>query len=63
MVNKAFKTELDPTEAQKVLLAKHAGCARFVYNWALALLQEDYKTEKKLKPNAFDLSKELNKIK
>lgn len=40
-------------------MEKHAGTARFVYNWALALLIEDYKNEKKLKPNARDLSKLL----
>jgi putative transposase len=36
LVNQAFRFELDPTKAQRVLLAKHAGCARFAYGWALA---------------------------
>ena len=36
-----YKVRLYPTEAQKVLLAKHFGSVRFVYNWAL-----DYNTKK-----------------
>lgn len=35
-----YKLRLYPTEEQKVLLEKHFGCSRFVYNWAL-----DYKTK------------------
>lgn len=38
---------------------QYAGAARFVYNWALNLLTEDYKSEKKLKPNSFMLQKLL----
>ena len=34
MTHQAFRYELDPTPAQRVLLAKHAGCARVAYNWA-----------------------------
>lgn len=43
---KSFKTELDPNNKQKTLFAKHAGCARFAYNWALNLLQENNKKKK-----------------
>lgn len=35
-VNKAFRFELDPTNAQRVALARHAGAARYAYNWGLA---------------------------
>lgn len=35
-VLRAYKTELDPNDKQRTRLAKHAGAARFVYNWALA---------------------------
>lgn len=30
-----YKFRLYPNEEQKVLLNKHFGCVRFVYNWAL----------------------------
>jgi putative transposase len=31
----AFRYELAPKAGQWVLLAKHAGCARFAWNWSL----------------------------
>ena len=36
-----YKFRLYPTQEQEVLLAKHFGCVRFIYNWAL-----DYDTKK-----------------
>ena len=33
---KAYKYRLYPNSEQKVLIAKHFGCARFVYSWALS---------------------------
>ena len=39
---RAYKTELDPNNAQAALLAKSAGCARFAYNWDLALRKKEY---------------------
>ena len=36
-----YKFRLYPTKEQEVLLAKHFGCVRFIYNWAL-----DYDTKK-----------------
>ena len=56
---KSYKTELNPNNKQKTLFKQYAGTARFVYNWALALLQEDYKSEKKIKPSAITLHKLL----
>lgn len=56
-VHKTFKTELKPNNAQKTLLEKHAGCARFAYNWMLGLLMDDFKNDKKLKPNAMSIHK------
>jgi putative transposase len=35
-VLKAFKSRIYPTPEQVTLLEKHFGCARWVYNWALA---------------------------
>ena len=61
---KAYKTELKPNNKQKTLLAKHAGCARFVYNWALGLLKEDHDSgRKEIKPNAYALQKILTQKK
>lgn len=35
-IYRAYKTELDPNEAQKRSLLQHAGAARFAWNWGLA---------------------------
>lgn len=35
LVNQAYRYELDPNKDQRILLAKHAGCSRFAYNWGL----------------------------
>jgi putative transposase len=42
VVIRAFRFELDPNEAQRVLLVKSVGCSRFVYNWGLAESQREY---------------------
>ena len=42
-----YKFRLYPTEEQKVLLAKHFGTVRFVYNWALKFDIEKYAQCKK----------------
>ena len=42
-----YKFRLYPNEEQKVLLNKHFGCVRFVYNWALTYSQQQYKINKK----------------
>jgi len=61
-INRAYRYELKPNTAQIILLAKHAGCARFTYNWGLsrriALYQEEKKTT-----TAINQHKELNKLK
>lgn len=59
MIYKSYKTELNPNNKQKTLFKQYAGTARFVYNWALDLLQKDYKSEKKIKPSAITLHKLL----
>jgi putative transposase len=35
LVHKAYRYELDPNNTQRTLLQKHAGVARFAYNWGL----------------------------
>ena len=44
---KAYKYRLYPTKAQKELIEKHFGCARFVYNWALEQKNKAYVQDKK----------------
>lgn len=39
---RSYKTELHPNNVQATMLTKHAGCSRFVYNWALSLLKINY---------------------
>ena len=44
---KAYKFRLSPTEEQSVLLSKHFGCVRFVYNHFLKEKQNNYLLNKK----------------
>jgi putative transposase len=37
IVNQAFRYELDPNTTSRAALARHAGAARFAYNWGLEL--------------------------
>lgn len=55
LIQKAYKTELNPNNKQITLLLKHAGCARKAWNWALDKIQK-----KESKPNAMQLHKDLN---
>lgn len=47
---RAYKYRIYPTDEQKVLFAKTFGCCRFVYNWALNLRIEAYKSDKRTVP-------------
>ena len=38
----AFRFELDPNRAQRVVLAKSVGASRYVYNWGLAESRRQY---------------------
>ena len=42
-IHRTYKFRLYPTKAQTELLAKHFGCARFVYNYFLNQRQEQYR--------------------
>ncbi len=57
-ITRGYKTELDPTVKQQILLCKSAGTARFAYNYGLARKQEVY-TESGQSISAIDLQKEL----
>lgn len=59
---RAFKTELDLNNVQKTACAKHAGAARWAYNWGLARKIETYQNGEKV-PTAIDLHRELNVLK
>jgi putative transposase len=43
IAQQAFRYELDPHARQRVLLAKHAGTARFAWNWALGERMRRYR--------------------
>ena len=47
---RAYKYRIYPTDEQKVLFAKTFGCCRFVYNWALNLRIETYRSDKRTVP-------------
>ena len=59
---KAYKYRIYPTEAQKVLLEKHFGCARYVYNWALSTKIQAYQTDQ-ITVSKYDLGKQLPQMK
>src|SRR5437667_3421608 len=61
-VVRGYKTELDLNSEQRTACLKHAGAARFAYNWGLARSMEAYRTTGK-RPTAIDLHKQLNVLK
>lgn len=66
---KAYKYRLNPNDEQKMLLDKHFGCTRFVYNLALETKQTAYAGNKKslsyndMSAQLTDLKKECNFLK
>src|SRR5258708_9307391 len=61
-VPRAYKTELALNDRQMAASKRHAGAARYAYNWGLARKQEAYKATGK-RPSAIDLHRELNALK
>ena len=61
-IQRAYKTELDLNNQQITACKKHAGAARWAYNWGLARKQEAYRATGK-SPSAIDLHRELNALK
>jgi putative transposase len=61
-IQHAYKTELDLNDEQATACRKHAGAARWAYNWGLRRKQEDYRARGK-SPSAIDLHRELNALK
>ena len=62
MILKAYKYKLQPTYEQSILLDKHIGSARFVYNLALEVKQTAY-AGNKVNLSQFDLIKQLPELK
>jgi transposase len=61
-IHRGYKTELDLNNKQRTACLKHAGAARFAYNWGLN--QKKMALENKTKiPNAIELHRRLNKLK
>jgi putative transposase len=61
-IPRAYRTELDLNNEQITACRKHAGAARWAYNWGLAHKQEAYRTTGK-SPSAVDLHRDLNALK
>jgi len=58
---KGYKTELDPNNKQRTAFLRHAGAARFIYNWALADRIERH--ERGEKTNMYEQKKRFNALK
>lgn len=68
MINCAYKFRLHPTEDQQVLLSKHFGCVRYIYNYFLNrrikfYLENKEKIDHKKSLNYYDDAAELTKLK
>ena len=61
-INYSYKFRLYPTEVQKVLLAKHFGCVRFLYNYFLNERKESYLKDK-TSLNYYDNAASLTNLK
>lgn len=59
---KAYKYRLYPNSQQEMLLNKHFGCARFIYNLGLDLKIKAYQNNKS-KLSKFDLDKNITELK
>jgi putative transposase len=62
VIHKAYKFRLYPNEEQEILINKHFGCTRFIYNWALDLSNKSYQIDKK-RLKRFDLQAKLPAMK
>ena len=61
-MQRAYKTELDLNKRQTTACKRHAGAARWAYNWGLARKQESYHATGQ-SPSAIDLHRDLNVLK
>ncbi len=61
-ISRAYKTEIDPNNIQRTALLRHAGTARWAYNWGLCQKQAAREGGQKV-PTAIDLHRQLNALK
>ncbi len=61
-IQRAYKTELALNNEQLTACKRHAGAARWAYNWGLARKQESYRVTGK-SPSAIELHRDLNAVK
>ncbi len=59
VIQRAYRTELNPQEAQRSLFLQHAGAARWAYNWGLATKQAAFEASGE-SPSAIELHRILN---
>ena len=62
VVNKTYKFRIYPNKEQEILLSKHFGCSRFVYNHFLNERKEQYQKDKK-SDNYYVQAKYLTELK
>jgi len=62
VIDKSYKIRLYPNKEQKILLEKHFGCVRFVYNHFLNVRNVEYKTNK-VNMSYYDTANELSVLK
>ena len=61
VIQRAYKTELDPNNKQRTMMGCCCGISRYVYNWGLAEWKQWYEDGKK--PSRFKLCTHFNSIK
>jgi putative transposase len=61
-IQQAYRYELDPNNIQRTLLARHAGAARFAWNWGLARRKDALERGERV-PNAIEQHREWNQWK
>ena len=59
---RTYQCRLYPNKQQQILMSKHFGCARFVYNYMLAYKTKLYETDKK-NINKFEMCSIISKMK
>ena len=62
VINKTYRFKIYPNKEQEVLLNKHFGCSRFVYNYFLNERKEQYQKDKK-SDNYYAQAKTLTDLK
>jgi putative transposase len=53
-----IKIRIEPNNVQRTMLARHAGCARWAYNWGLNICEQSFASGEKT-PSAIDLHRKL----